>query len=232
MLAVVLAIGCGGTVDAAAQSDRGFRFVRIRYESVPYSRSRTWMYDYPAAERNLHTAIERTTDIQLDGPPIVLTLVDEEINEYPVLYLTEPGYWQTNDEEVAAMRSYLDRGGFMIIDDFHDMPGRPRYQWNNFFDNIKRVFPDRELVSLPAEHPIWSIYFDVDPDAAPSTKPNFYSDDDQYFAIFDDSGRMMVVVCYNQDIGDGWEWPNRNMDAASSISFQMAINFIVYALTH
>ncbi len=229
VLALVLA---SGNRQAIAQSDFGFQFVRVQYESVPWSRWNMWATDYPAAEQNLHTAIQITTNIKLDGPPIVLSLVDEAINEYPVLYLTEPGYWMTNDDEVAALRLYLERGGFIIIDDFHDRPGQRFSQWGNFYDNIKRVFPDREPVALPADHPIWSVYFDIDPDAAPSTKPYFHPSEDQYFGIVDDAGRMMVVICYNQDIGDGWEWPNRNSAAESSVSFQMAINFIVYAMTH
>ncbi len=232
-MTILLLPGGGAVVERArAQSDQGFRFVRIRYESVPYSRSATWAYDYPSAERNLHTAIERTTSIRLDGPPIVLELQDDEIHDHPVLYLTEPGYWLTNDDEINNLRDYLTRGGFLIIDDFHDYAGRPRYQWDNFYDNIRRVFPDRELVPLSSDHPIWSIYYEIDPDAAPSTKAYFLPDDDEYYAIYDDNGRMMVVICYNQDIGDGWEWPNRNMDDASSVSFQMAINFIFFALTH
>lgn len=191
-----------------------------------------WATDYPSAEQNLHTAIELTTKVNLDGPPIVLSLTDESVSEYPVLYLTEPGYWMTNDEEVDALRTYLEKGGFIIIDDFHDFPGEQRAQWNNFYNNIKRVFPDREPIEMTKDHPIWTIFYDIDPDAAPSTKPWFYPEDDIYFAIYDDSGRIMVVICYNQDIGDGWEWPNRNASAESSISFQMAINFIVYALSH
>ena len=217
---------------ALGQSDLGFQFVRVKYESVPWSRWNMWATDYPAAEQNLHTAIEMTTDIRLDGPPIVLELTDAAINEYPVLYLTEPGYWLTNDEEADALRAYLERGGFIIIDDFHDYPGRARRQWDNFYDNIRRVFPERELVELPADHLIWTVFFDIDPVAAPSTKPYFSASDDVYYAIYDDNGRMMVIVCYNQDIGDGWEWPDRNASDESSVSFQMAINFIVYALSH
>lgn len=217
---------------ARAQSDLGFQFVRVEYESVPWARWNMWATDYPAAEQNLHTAIELTTKIKIDGPPLVLSLTDDAINQYPVLYLTEPGYWMTNEEEVAGLRAYLERGGFIIIDDFHDRQGRPREQWDNFYDNIKQVFPDRDLVQLDANHPIWTIFFDIDPDAAPSTKPYFFPDEDVYYAMHDDNGRIMVVVCYNQDIGDGWEWPNRNASEESSVSFQMAINFIVWALTH
>ena len=225
----------------ATEKDLGFRFVRVRYQSHSGYRQNAWATDYPTAEQNLHEAIERTTGLYLEGPPIVLALTDERIFEHPVLYLTEPGYWRTHDEEVAALRKYLDRGGFLIIDDFHDYGrGHVGPQWNNMYDNMKRVFPDREPVELTAQHPIWSIYYDIDPDDALSTKNGgrrfgmrFGPLDDIYYGIFDDAGRMMVVICYNQDIGDGWEWPGgRNLGEASTVSFQMAINFIIYALTH
>lgn len=214
-----------------SSSPYGFRFIRIRYNMTPYARGRTWAYDYPTAEENLYMAIERTTDLQLEGAPLVLTLKDPRIFDFPVLYLCEPGYWSTDEEEVESLKKYFARGGFMIIDDFHDWGGFG-HEWGNFYDNIKQVFPDREPVKLDPSHPIWSIYFDIDPVEAASTKRGFSRHDDQYYGIFDDNGRLMVVICYNQDIGDGWEWPNFNFEGSSTVSFQMAINFIIYALTH
>jgi len=230
-----------------AQDDHGYRFVRVRYDDVyrgyggrfdgfnrgfrGRSRRGMWATDYPTADLNLHEAIKRTTKIPLVGQPLALSFDEPQIFEYPVLYLTEPGYWLTNEEEVKNMQKYFARGGFMIIDDFHDFGGRKGREWYNFYNNIKQVFPDREPVMLDEKHPIWSIYFDIDPIEAPSTKPGFSRYDDQYYAIFDDNGRMMCVICYNQDIGDGWEWPGSLADA-STVSFQMAINFIIYALTH
>lgn len=220
----------------------GFRFVRVRYDDYPGRRWReAWATDYPTAEQNLHRAIELTTGLYLEGPPIVLRLTDDRIFEHPVLYLTEPGYWMSNEEEAANLRKYLDRGGFLIIDDFHDYGrGHVGPQWNNMYENIKRVYPDREPVELTADHPIWSVYYDIDPDAAMSTKNGgrggyrmrFGPLDDIYYGIFDDNERMVIAISYNQDIGDGWEWPDRNLADASTVSFQMAINFIIYALTH
>ena len=211
-----------------------FQFVRIQYRSIGSRWGRaTWAFDYPTAEQNLYEAIDRTTSLRQDGDPIVLTLKDEQIFEHAVLYLCEPGYWMTNEEEVANLKKYFAQGGFMIIDDFHDYQvGGP--QWSNFYYNIKQVFPDREPVELSPDHPIWSIYYDIDPIEAASTKDyeGFGKYDDVYYGIFDDDGRMMCVICYNQDIGDGWEWPERNFEDASTVSFQMAINFITYALTH
>lgn len=237
------ATGAAPQFAPVAQDDHGYRFVRVRYDDLDGRRRRrgAWATDYPAAERHLHEAIERTTGMHVEGPPIVLDLTDERIFEHPVLYLTEPGYWQTNEEEVEMLRKYLDRGGFLMIDDFHDYGrGYVGPQWNNMYENVKRVFPDREPVELTAEHPVWSVYYDIDPDAAISTKNSgrggwgqrFGPLDDVYYGVFDDDGRMMIGIFYNQDIGDGWEWPNRNLADASTVSFQMAINFIIYALTH
>lgn len=224
------------------QGDHGFRFVRVRYESTSggWGRRRSWATDYPAAEEHLHEAIERTTGLYIEGSPIVLEATDERIFEYPVLYLTEPGFWRTNDEEVEALKKYLERGGFLIIDDFHDYGrGRVGPQWNNMYDNIKQIFPDREPEELTKDHPIWSVYYDIDPDAALSTKIGeragnigFGPLDDIYYGVFDDDGRMVMAICYNQDIGDGWEHPTVNLADISTISFQMGINIILYALTH
>ncbi len=240
MLLSVLAGGLfvlspGTEVDVRAQTPDDYRFVRVQYESIPYARrGRVWATDWPAAERNLHEAITRTTNIPLAGEPTYMSLENEEIFKHPILYITEPGYWMTNQKEVENMKKYFDRGGFMIIDDFHDYGPGKGPQWNNMYNNIKRVFPDREPVRLEPDHPIWSIYYDVDPVEARSTKGRMFSKyDDQYYAIYDDNGRMVSVICYNQDIGDGWEWPGRlSIADASSVSFQMAINFIVYAMTH
>jgi hypothetical protein len=246
-LSLVLLLFMSSTATIEAQDDYGFRFVRVKYQDIYQedresfensdrwfrrrrSRRGMWATDYPTADLNLHEAIMRTTKIHVRDKPIVLSFADKEIYEYPILYLTEPGYWVTNDEEVQSMQKYFARGGFMIIDDFHDYGTKGR-QWYNFYYNIKQVFPDREPVLLANDHPIWTIYFDINPDEAPSTKPEFSSDDCQYYAIYDDEGNMMCVICYNQDIGDGWEWPG-SLAMASTVSYQMAINFIIYALTH
>jgi len=217
--------------------DWGFRFVRIQY-SYGYGggggrRGRgggtaPWQHDYPTAELNLYEAMERTTKIKIHGQPLILTLSDKRIFEYPILYLCEPGYWRISELEAKNLREYLNRGGFIIFDDF-----RGRREWMNFANQISVVFPEKEFVELAPDHPIWSVYYEIDPVAAPSlTSGRMGRYDDQYFTMYDEEGRLMMVVCYNQDIGDGWEWPNRNWDQASTEAFKMGINFIIWALTH
>ena len=216
----------------SAQSDHGFRFVRIKYDD-PRGAGRqfggaAWAHDYPTAEQNFYEALNRATKIYVEGPPLVLSLDDVRIFEYPVLYLCEPGYWQITEEGIANLREYLDRGGFILYDDF-----RGDYEWFNLHEQMKAVFPDREFSEIPPNHPIWNIYFDVDPVEAPSLVSGGFSKyEDRYMALFDKDGRMVALANHNQDIGDGWEWPDRNFDQASTISFQMGVNFLMYALTH
>lgn len=221
---------------AQAQSDHGFRFVRIQYaDDAQNWVSRfgdTWAHDYPTAELNFYEALERTTRVHLEGPPLVLTLKDKRIFEYPLLYLCEPGYWNLEEEERNNLAQYLKRGGFILFDDF-----RGDAEWVHFYLTMKSVLPDAEPQEIPPDHPVWNIYYDIDPVEAPSNvsggfRGGFSKFDDRYMAFFDADGRMVALACHNQDIGDGWEWPSRNFENVSTVSFQMGVNFLIYALTH
>lgn len=234
LILLILISGLLTALPTHGQDDHGFRFVRIKYDSsVDSWRSRggdPWSHDHPRAELHFYEALQRTTQIHVEGPPLVLTLEDDRIFEYPVLYLCEPGYWTMNEDELANLQEYLQRGGFILFDDF-----RGEHEWDRLRVELNRLFPDRDPVELPPDHFIWSIYFDIDPVAAPSlVRGGFgYGDfEDRYFALFDDDGRMMALLCYNQDIGDGWEWPEQNLEDASTTAFQMGVNFVIYALTH
>ena len=230
---MVIALLSPAIAPALGQDDHGFRFVRIQYDTGGggwgFRGGDPWSHDYPRAELHFYEALERTTVVRTERPPLVLTLDDERIFEYPVLYLCEPGYWEMSDEDVENLRSYLGRGGFILFDDF-----RGTREWDQLVSQLARVFPDRDPVEIPPEHFIWSIYYDIDPVTAPSlvSGSGYSMYEDRYFALFDDDGRMMALMCYNQDIGDGWEWPERNFEDASTVSFQMGINFLMYALTH
>ena len=231
---VLIAVISLTALPSLGQSDHGFRFVRIQYGGGAHGwRSAggdPWSHDYPRAELHFYEALERTTVIRTERPPLVLRLDDERIFEHPVLYLCEPGYWEMSEEEVEHLRSYLRRGGFILFDDF-----RGSYEWDQLASQLARVFPELDPVEIPPEHFIWSIYYDIDPVAAPSLVRGgggYGVYEDRYFALFDEDGRMMALMCYNQDIGDGWEWPERNFENASTTSFQMGINFLLYALTH
>lgn len=243
IFSIFLCLLCGLWPEGAvqAQSDHGFKFVRIQYGEGGggqdgrgygrgFGRGPQWAHDYPTAEENLHLALKRTTEVYVEGKPVVLRLTDKEIFNYPMLYLCEPGYWSMEEEAVENLREYLNRGGFLLFDDF----GR-EIEWIQVAEEMKRVFPDLEPREIEPDHPIWSIFYDIDPVEAPSLvggRGYMNKYDDTYIGFFDEKGRLMALACYNQDLGDGWEWPDRNFEEASTISFQMGVNFLIYALTH
>ena len=231
--AIIFAVVFSPAGESLAQADYGFRFARIRYDDASQRSWRRggagWAHDYPVAEENFYVALRRTTAIHVEEPYLVLDILDERIFEYPILYLCEPGYWRLREEGAAHLREYLNRGGFILFDDF-----RGDYEWYNLYEQMQLVFPGKEPQELPPTHPIWTIYFDVDPVAAPSLVSGYQgsTDADRYMGYFDDRGRLMALANHNQDLGDGWEYPNRDFDNASTVSFQMGINFVMYALTH
>lgn len=242
IIALFVLIGIAPIAQAYAQNDHGFRFVRVRYDDPRFEGSEErgwgrfrgdpgWRHDYPNAELNLHMAIDRTTSIYVEGEPIILRLSDDRIFDYPMLYLCEPGFWSMEEDDVENLREYLNRGGFVLFDDFGNED-----EWIQLYEEMQRVFPDLEPRELSNDHPIWTIFYDIDPVEAPSLVGGYGRGGsrymDKYLGYFDKNGRLMALACYNQDIGDGWEWPDRNLGEASTISFQMGINFLIYALTH
>ena len=207
--------------------DGRFTFARIRY--TVYGRS-GWEYDYPTMERNLMTMIRETTSLQphVTGSNIH-TFDDPELLKYPIAYLSEPGYWLPSESEAAGLRNYLAKGGFLIVDDF--MLG----EWRNFETQIRRTLPMARIVRLDVSHPVFNSFFRIK--SLDMVYPHNASLKSEFLGIFEDndpSKRLLVVINYNNDIGDymehseqGW-WPvNISNDA-----YKFAINYIIYGLTH
>jgi hypothetical protein len=216
-------------VEAQMSGPEEFTFVRIRWRenglrtfafatNVPL-----WAHDYPTAEQNLSRALEIITSFRVADRTEVLTLDDPRIFEYPLLYMCEIGWLELSDAEVAGLREYLLRGGFLIIDDF-----RGPIEMRNFRNEMKRVLPNRRLRRLRRDHPIFHIFFDVEDLYRPG--PNWHLIP-EYYGIFDDKNRMMVLVNFNTDVGDGWEWPE-SLGDFSTESFELGINYLIYAFTH
>jgi hypothetical protein len=219
-------------------------FARIRYTAwtVPPGRSspedEPWYIDAPAAEQNLSRRVRSVTSIQVNDP-VVLTLEDPNLWSYPWIYIVEPGNLRLKDAEVPILREFLLRGGTLTFDDFHGP-----IEWANLEKELRRVFPDRKIVDLPSTHPIFHCFYQFD--AFPQT-PGLGSflqgrmwEKGGYVAhlraIEDDTGRAMVLINWNVDMGDGWEWSNAadypGYVKYTAIAYRMEINEIVYALTH
>jgi len=230
-----------------------FTFVRIIYTSHGgrYGGGgwggRRWAIDFPDADINLAYRLQEMTSLKVDPNGRTLEITDPELLNYPFCYIVEPGYLHFSDEEVVTLRKYLLNGGFLMVDDFWG-----EAEWENFHDEIKRVFPDREAQDIPMDHPIFHCVFDLGKDKNKLQVPNVNlgiqseftgitweredAHDVHIRGIYDDKGRLMVVACHNTDNGDGWEREGESAyyfrEFSEKKSYPLGINIIFYAMTH
>ena len=224
-----------------------FTFVRIKYESSGYygwGGAGVWYVDYPDAELNLSYRLQQLTSMKVNPEGKVIELTDKELFDYPFIYIVEPGELLFRDEEVTNLRRYLLSGGFLMVDDFWG-----EAQWRNLYQQMKRVFPEREPQELDISHPIFNCVFKLNekpqvPNVGTGTRSQgdgvtwetYDSKEPHYRAIFDDKGRMMVMICHNTDLGDGWEREGENeyyfREFSEKKAYPLGINIIFYAMTH
>jgi hypothetical protein len=228
-------------VDPRFKSDV-FTFVRIQFDS--WGRRWSWDTDYPDSDFNFSYRLQQLTSLKVDPNAKILRLTDDELFDYPFIYIIEPGSLTFSEDEVLALRRYLLNGGFLMVDDFWG-----EEEWSNFYHEIKRVFPDREPEELPLDHPIFHCVYDLkEKPQVPSidravrgrasgiTWERWDAQEVHFKALFDDKGRMMSIICHNTDLGDGWEqegvdeWYFREFSEKKS--YPMGINIVFYAMTH
>lgn len=229
-----------------------FTFVRIRYSTGgrsrwhPYGSSR-WRTDYPDAELNFSYRLQQMTSMKVDPNGRVLEIGDPELSRYPFIYIVEPGDLAFTDEEVPILRRHLLNGGFLMVDDFWGDD-----EWENLYREMKRVFPEREPIDLPRSHPIFNCVFDISKLDSLQI-PNIGTGTDSQYdgvtwergedtrevhirGIFDDKGRLMVIICHNTDNGDGWEREGENeyyfREFSEKKAYPLGINIVFYAMTH
>ncbi len=223
-----------------------WRFVRIRYttpgdqlaEFLRIYGVDPWTVDAPVAEQNLSRRMARVTTIQVNEP-IVADLTDDALWEHPWIYIVEPANMMLTDEEAANLREFLLRGGTVTFDDFHGP-----VEWELFARQMERVFPDRAIVDLGAEHAVFSSFYNLDAYPQIPGLGSFFNNvtwekggfEPKLRAILADDGRAMALINFNTDMGDGWEWSNAEQYPTyvqyTAQSYRMFINEIVYALTH
>ncbi len=220
--------------------DGRFTFVRLSYQTLPggywYRGQPAWSHGYPTSERNLMNIISALTSMipHVDRSN-TLGIDDPEIFKYPVLYIIEPSWWQMTDGEARALRAFLDKGGFVIVDDFKTEEWRGGRGWAQFADNMARIDRHAQFLDLDASHPIFHQFFDIDsldifPQAYNAGLPIFRG-------LFDDndpSKRLRMFVAYNTDISQFWEWSERGlrpMDQTNE-AYKLGVNALIYGLTH
>ena len=215
---VLVAACAGGASRAAAQSvDAPLTIARVHYDG-----GGDW-YANPSSLPNLLAEIARRTGLPVDPRPAEVRLSDPSLWSHPYLYITGHGNIRLSDGEVARLREYLLAGGFLHVDDNYGLD-------ESFRREIARVFPDRELIELPVDHPVYRAFYDF-----PDGLPKIHEHDGQPaqgFGIFHE-GRLVVFYSYETDLGDGWEDPDVHDDPAEvrEAALRMGVNLFVYALT-
>ncbi len=221
--------------------DDTFTFVRIAYHSWSGGwGDNRWDIDGPDSELNFSYRLQQLTSLKVNPEPIVLTLTDPRLFDYPFIYIVEPGYLEFSQDEVDALRRYLLNGGFLMADDFWG-----ENEWYNYEEQMRRVFPDRRWQEVPLSHDIFHAVYDLDerpqvPAIGWGMRGYSYERPDakdvHYRAWYDDDGRMIVLACHNTDLGDGWEREGENEDYFHNYSekwaYPMGINIVTYAMTH
>jgi len=181
-------------------------------------------YSNPTSLPNLMRYIRENTAIRTADQEAVVSVSEEELFKFPVVYMNGHGNISFTAQEAALLRRYLTGGGFLIADDNYGMD-------KSFRREIKKVFPDKELVLLPKDHPIFRAAFPF-----PGGLPKVHEHDGlpaQAFAIFHE-GRMVVFYSCQSDLGDGWEDPSVHNDpeALRIAALRMGINIVTWALSH
>jgi hypothetical protein len=242
---IVVAVALLGILTADAQRGRFRVELPAPGTSVPYDGRFTmarlwyadhpgWSYDYPDMERNITLILNDLTAVRArTDASHVLRMDDPELLKHPIAYLSEPGYWYPTDSEAEGLRTYLAKGGFLIVDDFHF-----ENEWRVFEAAMRKVLPDARIEQLTAAHPIFNSFFSIESLEVPY--PGRLGQRGlmgEFYGIHEDndpSRRLTVVINFNMDIGDYMEHSGRGFYAVdpTNEAFKFGVNYIIYGLTH
>ena len=219
--------------------DGRFTFVRLNYTTAPggywYRGEPAWAHGYPLAEQNLMSIMNEVSYLGAHVEEInSLTLDDPELFRFPIAYVIEPDWWAMTDAEAAALRDYLQKGGFLIVDDFKGRAFRGGGGWETFERNMRRALPEARFVDLDISHPIFHSFFEVKSLQVPQA---YVGGDAIFRGLFEDNDpakRLQMIVNFNTDISQFWEWSGTGLRpiADTNESYKLGVNYIVYGLTH
>jgi hypothetical protein len=207
-----------------------------------------WETDFPQGDDNFSLRLQQLTRINVNPVASSRMLTAPDLGDFPLLYMSDPGYMVLSKEEKAALARYLANGGFVWVDDFWGDA-----EWQQFANVMREVLPGHEWRVLTPDHPIFSTVFDLKempqipalPFATPggSTAESAYAhkfpagslEEPQMRAWLDDDGRIMVLATHNTDVGDGWEreaYGEWYFETFSTKSYMVGVNVVVYAMLH
>jgi hypothetical protein len=237
--------GCTNPPTQNIPYDGRFTFARLMYNGAAgncyYRGEPSWAHGYGytqngTAESNV---LKITSEISLFRPHLdatnVIAIDDPALFKYPVAFLVEAGYLTLNEKEVVALRKYLLKGGFLIIDDSREDFQRGRSGWANLEAMFALVLPGLHPVDMQTSHAIFHSFFDI-----PSFDivRQFYDRGPPIFrGIFKDNDpkqRLMVMINFNTDVSNYWEYSALGFQPIgdSNEAYKLGVNYLIYALTH
>src|SRR6266699_3899508 len=220
-----------------------FVYARIRFHITfdgARMREQAWHHDYPYADEMFPSVLAEVTNVKTSRTASKIVDIDSpDLFKYPFAYLCEPGFINLNPKDVVNLREYLDRGGFLLVDDFrtalysHYKGGGPEDDIANFRRQMKKVYPDRDFVRLDLSDPVFHTFYKIDsldmkaPYIFPGQSPV------EFLGLRDTHGNLQMVLNNNNDISKFWEWLNEGRMSMhdASTSFQFGINYLLYAMT-
>lgn len=218
-----------GVVDYDGQ----LTFARVRFKprslSSPWADGMpAWGHDYPRAEQNFMQILREITVARtFIGGSRIVKLDDPDLFKFPIAYLCEPGHWTTTDEEAAALRAYLLKGGFIIFDDFS---GR---DWYNFAEMMDRVLPGVRFFPMDVANPLFHAFFEVE---SLDILESYRGRHAQFYGVYEDNdpdGRLLAIVNYDADIGEYFQYSDTGWMPVdmSNEAYKLGVNYWMYALT-
>jgi len=201
----------------------------------------SWAVDYPKGDRTFVSLLRRFSTINVRSVEQPVNPDDgDDIFNWPFLMVGLAGYWDLSDAQAATIRDYLLRGGFLFCDSFFDSGS-----WAGFTAGMKKILPDHRIVDLDGDHPVFHTVYDI-PALAETQIPNMNSlmgggggwlgDGEQphWRGVLDENGRLMVLIAFNNDVADSWQWADNPLYPAEKVNLglRLAVNIAVYSLSY
>lgn len=219
----------GETPNPNVRYDGRFTFVRVKFEPLGGGRDLKWDHDYPTSETHFMKILDEVSTMKprLDGSNI-LSFADKDIYRYPVAYVSEPGFWTMSPAELAGVQAYVNKGGFIIFDDF---AGR---HWQNFEEQWRTAFPTLVPVRIDVSHPIFDSFFRI---SNLDMSHPYFGIKSEFWGAYEDNDptkRLVMIANFNNDIGDYMEFSDQGLlpIPLTNEAYKLAVNYVVYALTH
>jgi Domain of unknown function (DUF4159) len=229
----------------AAPPEAEFHMGRLIYASSASDGFRRggrpwWAIDYPEAEYHFMSGLRRLTRLDVADDSRHMRATAPRLFDYPFLLVQQVGHWSLSEEEAAALRAYLLRGGFLMVDDFHGLR-----DWQVFEEVIRHVLPDYPIVDLRGDEDIMHILYQLDQGTQIPGRRHLYRSADgsiqaqmqgpaTWRAIYDDRGHMMVAINFNMDMGDAWEHADDPIypEPMTALAYRFGVNYVLYTMTN